>query len=103
MRLCPWASQHAQVGAAHVLGWGGLGRCTGPGAEVTCEPHTDQFLDMDCRRGLAHGLQPKNGTLFTTGKAIEFSARIHNTHGIYLKNRCHVQNISEISEWGENK
>ena len=80
MRLCPWASQHAQVGAAHVLGWGGLGRCTGPGAEVTCEPHTDQFLDMDCRRGLAHGLRPKNGTLVATEKPLKFCTRFHNTH-----------------------
>ena len=68
---------------AQVMSWGWVAsdRRAVPGAELMCEPETDRFLDVDCRRGLAHGPPPRSGTCFRTEKLSKFRARIHNTHG----------------------
>ena len=51
-----------------------------PGAEMLCEPHTDLFPDMECRRVFGSWGPSKNGSVFETGKAMKFSAPFHNTH-----------------------
>ena len=59
-----------------------------PGAEMLCEPHTDLFPDMECRRVLGSWGPSKNGSVFETGKGMKFSVPFHNAKNQKIRARA---------------